>query len=313
MEGSKRIAEHLVATGAYTDLENPVILTDGQLGIYYVNAEKLLEDGGAWKAECEKGSRFAINHALRSTENSRIFNEVIEILTKRMSCLIPVEGDRRVAISGGERRDWLFSGPVADILGYPHISLYKDGMRVERISSSRAIFRVVDELDLEKYSIIHVADLLTEGSSAYKSDGISEKGWIPMLRHRGAHISDLIAVVSRKQGGEERLGEQKVNAHSLVAIDEEFLRAHSTDPERAVTYVNDPTAWSVAYLQENGALAIIDAFDPKKTSKDERSFKFLRRYEKTLREGGKWEELEMAVGERYHFDLNSALDCGAGT
>ena len=38
-----RIAELLVKRQAYTDLSVPTILTSGQLGIYYVNAQFLVD------------------------------------------------------------------------------------------------------------------------------------------------------------------------------------------------------------------------------------------------------------------------------
>ncbi len=49
MESHPRISELLVETGAYSDLSDPVILTSGQLGIYYINTEKLVQDDGEWK------------------------------------------------------------------------------------------------------------------------------------------------------------------------------------------------------------------------------------------------------------------------
>ena len=42
-------AEILKNTGAYSDLEEPVILASGELGIYYINTEKIMPDEGTWK------------------------------------------------------------------------------------------------------------------------------------------------------------------------------------------------------------------------------------------------------------------------
>jgi len=306
-----RIAESLVATNAFRDLEEPVIITSGQLAIYYVTTQNLLEDGGAWEKHADVGVDLA-DHAQKIYEADGRFKEVIDIVTERvserLSFLLGPSPD--AAISGGQRRDWIFSGPVAYLLGLPHVMLYKDGTRAD-ISDLRADIPFVQAVNLSDYGrVVHVADLLTEGSSAYLDTGTIPRGWIPMIRQRQGTIEDLFTIVTRRQGGEERLADQGVKTHSFVAIDADFLRTYSVNPERTLLYLSDPTRWSKDYLSTNGALELVKAFDP--AAKDERGFKFLKRYETTLREAGKWEELEKAVRQRYGVDLKSAFGCGVG-
>jgi len=309
MESHKRISELLLETGAYKDLDKPVILTSGELGIYYVNTEKLAQDNGEFEKYGDS-SQNMIKHAVNMMTAHQTFEEAIDILAEKVRSLIPGEGKTGyVGVSGGQRRDWLFSGPVANKLGLPHLSLYKqeDGKpdvmeivtpegRIDYDSSARGIY------------VVHVVDLITEGSSVYSCKDGKEKGWAPMIRAersgRTGAINDLVAVVTRQQGGEEMLARQYVRVHPFVAIDENFLGKYSKDPERALKYQANPTAWSEDYLSRNGALVLLKSFDPK-GGKLDRAKKFLGRYQDTLVESGRFEELDNAVKQEYGISLNS--------
>lgn len=299
MEGSERISELLVKTGAYTDLDEPVILTSGELGIYYINTEKLLEDNGEWKQFWDD-SNAMVQHAIAMELKNPNFKEVIDIVAQQVDNMLPEKGT--YAISGGQRRDWLFSGPVAARLKLGHVSLYKDG-KIEVIRPADLEYKPTTEItDFSGTTVLHISDLLTKASSAYRTEGGTEKGWIPMLRHNNAEVKDLIAIVTRVQGGEERLREQNVNVHSFVSIDEGFLKKHSTKSERAVEYINNPEAWTEAYLKENGAMALLETFNPR-GGKLERAKAFLDRYGNCLAEKNKYEELDKAAEDIYGFNL----------
>jgi hypothetical protein len=131
-----------------------------------------------------------------------------------------------------------------------------------------------------------------------------------MLRGNNFPIKDLVTVVSRLQGGEERLREQGVNVESKVAIDENFLRNYSKQPEIAVVYNQNPTAWSQDYLRNNGALLFVPDFDPAGKKLD-RAKKFLSRYKSTLDETGKLGELDLAVKIKYGQHLNELVGAAA--
>ena len=161
---------------------------------------------------------------------------------------------------------------------------------------------------LDGYLVIHVADLLTEGSSCYRAEEGEVRGWIPMLGFKRAEVKNLVAVVSREQGGrhigKERLSQIGVNAESLVDIDENFLKRHSGNRERAVEYQRDPEAWSKRYLQEYGCESFLSVFDPAK-GKPDKARAFIKRYADFLREVGRYDELERKVKEAYGVELRS--------
>jgi len=304
MENNKRISELLVETKAYTDLDQPVILTSGALGIYYINTEKLCQDGGEFEKYGEKSGEM-IQHAVRMMKEHPTFEEVIDILAEKVK---EVGAD---TISGGQRRDWIFSGPVAAKLDMPHVSLYKDG-KVELVAAGKgkaADVQSADSYSLDCQNVVHIVDLITEASSCYRKEGDKEKGWIPMLRKEGAYIKDLLAVVTRLQGGEERLASAGVKVTPFVAIDEDFLRIYSKDPERALAYQADPEAWSRNYLRENGALALLPAFNPE-GGKLDRAKKFLDRYRSVLCTTGKIHELDRAVHDKYGKHLEELFKGG---
>ena len=298
MVSNPRISQLLVETQAYRDLPQPVILTSGELGIYYINTEKLVQDGGEWE-KVGDDSRSMIEHAVNMTYEHTSFGEVIGVLAEKVVGLLRDSNlNNSPAISGGQRRDWLFSGPVAFKLGLPHISVYKEG-EIEIVSPG---LEVDYHYSLNGKRAVHISDLLTEGSSCYRVENGEEIGWIPSLRGKGVKVNDLIAVVTRLQGGEEMLGKHRVNVASFVAIDEDFLRQYSKNPERAVAYLKNPREWSEAYLRENGALTLLPNFDPK-GGKLDRVRKFLARYTDVLGQAGRLGELDRATQEKFDCDL----------
>ncbi len=303
---NQRISELLVETGGFRDLNYPVILTSGELGIYFVNAEKLCQDGGEFEIYGDDASMM-IMHAKRMMEQHPTFREVIDIITNYIKNLVnSVDGD--FAISGGQRRDWPFSGPVAHSLRLPHVALYKQVAGQEDLVEMVFHNGDVETVDnLSGLKVIHVADLITEGSSVYREEGSMQKGWAPMTHEKGACIGDLIAVVSRRQGGEEMLYRQGIMAHAFVTIDEDFLRKHSQNPERALAYLEDPSGWSRDYLMREGALSLVDAFNPT-CGKIDRARRFLERYGKVLKETGRLDELDRAVSAKFGKTLDGLIE-----
>ncbi len=302
MKSHPRLSQLLVETGAFKDLETPVILASGQLGIYYVNTEKLAQDGGKFN-EYGDSSKAMIEHAVRMTQEHPTFGEVIDILTHQVKRL--TEQKHSIAISGGQRRDWLFSGPIARNLKIPHISIYKDG-KVEEVLSE-GIIPITSEGPLAYDFIVHVVDLLTEGSSCYSKQGEVESGWIPEIRKRGGKIENLVAVVTRLQKGEENLAAQGVNVHANVAIDEDFLRQHSNNPGRALVYNNSPTEWSQQYLNTHGATALLPFFDPSKADQLKKAKNFMGRYRDYLRGVHQFHPLNDACRTKYGNGVDEIL------
>jgi len=304
MQNNKRICELLVETGAYTDLKDPVILTSGELGIYYINTEKLVQDNGEFNNYGDR-SDLMINHAIKMIVEHPTFNEVIDILSEKTEELLSGKDKEERIISGGQRRDWLFSGPVARNLKLPHLSLYKNG-KMEFLDKYGCIISGdIKDLPMGGFYDVHIVDLITEGSSVYTKKEDKETGWVPMIREKG-EIKDLVAVVTRLQGGEEMLAKQNVAVHSFVAIDEDFINKYSKEPERAIVYMRGPKEWSENYLKKEGALALIKTFDPDGKKLD-RAKKFINRYAGILKDNDRFIELDNAAKGRYNKYLSEII------
>lgn len=286
MSNNQRITELLVETGAYTDLDEPVILTSGELGIYYINTEKLLQDDGEFKRFGDSSVEMIQHAVTMRVINDDRFGDVIVTLANKAEELFPNDA-QKLAISGGQRRDWLFSGPVADWLELPHISLYKDG-RVELVHNDS---RVEDNPNLTGFYVVHVSDLMTTASSLYDM-------WIPNLRSKGVDVKDSVVVVDRLQGGAERIAELGLDSYCMVSIDETFLKGNSKFSDRALAYKADPRAWCKQYIEREGVAHLVLNFDPQE-SKLSRAEKFLEVYDQTLIETGRGMQLENAVQEAY--------------
>lgn len=289
-EDREFISQTLFDVGGYIDLKEPVILTSGELGIYYVNTEKLLGDEGAF-ARYGNNAEAMIHHALAEAGINERFREIVKILAEEVEGLLPDSVQvSKVAISGGQRRDWIFSGPIADFLGYPHVALYKDG-RIED----------VDRILSRGSYVVHISDLLTKGSSAYDPRNDPPTGWVPTLRRADAQVDRLVTVVTRLQGGEGALAKAEVEVTAFVPIDEAFLRAYSSQPDTALAYTRNPQRWSEAYIRDEGVDPFVKAFGPDR--KDDRGYNFLETYADVLRESGRFDELAARVRDEHGVGL----------
>jgi hypothetical protein len=300
---SMGVADLLVGSGAYRDLEEPVIVASGEsLTPFYVNAERLCGDPeiDAYLTAHGNSDAEIIDYARSRERKDAGFAEVVGEIAAVVTGLLA--GVAEPVISGGQRRDWLFSGPVARRLGLRHLSLFKQspGQGPER---DHAVLRSPKGRELASASLagcsaVHVVDMITAASSCHARDPLSgrEVGWVPMIRGRGGEIGELVAVVSRRQGGEENLDRVGVKVRSLAVVDEHFLARHSRAPADAVGYYHDPAAWTRRYLREhgNGLLLGYLVDDPKKLP---RLRKFLVTYRSFLESEGLWEELDRGAAE----------------
>lgn len=305
------ILEQLVRTGAYRDLDEPVILTSGELGIYFINTEKLLEDDGAWQAYADDPMGMAAHMgrvwALRPN--------VKELLDRLLDRVYDVESasDRESALfSGGARRDWPFSTLAALSEGAPHIAWFKEGYGI--LHDGRrfiAELRDAEASPINDSLVLHISDLQTKGSSTYNPATSPPSGWVANVWRHGGTIYDVFTVVDRLQGARAVLerapesgGKNAVNLHALVEIDDDFLLAASLNPARALEYRRDDHAWAENYLREHGTSALVDTFDPA-GGKQERAVKFLKKFESVLAEddGRRYRELRKSVARRFNYDL----------
>lgn len=284
---------YLAESGAFADLDNPEILVSGELSPFYINLLRLLEDGGT--AERRLNADDMIRHACNVARTHGKFGLLIDALTRQVGEAIGL--DENAAISGGERKDWIFSGPVSRRLHLPHITLYKNTKSTGPVEVAWPGCPPDEEDEIDDLTVYHIADLLTKGSSVYRIEEGEHRGWIPMLRGRKARAQSLHAVVDRMQGARERLAAHGIRTASLIDIDEGFFRRNARHPERDIAYWHNSQAWGEEYLREHGALGLAEYFDPNGRKQD-RARRFLDKYASAL-EGGPIEELERAVKKRY--------------
>ena len=313
------ISKHLEETQAFSNKDPPVLITSGQsLTPFFINTEKLCRDENisAFLKENKDNAKGIIEHAIALYEENPDFRQDIEIIADTVKPLLynkPQDDDlHSLAISGGMRRDLIFSGPVANLLDLPHISLYKQEIgqpinddKIEVLFPSGKDERVKDL----PFYVVHISDLLTKGFSCYDIDPETKRrtGWMPMQRQFGAEIYNLVTVVTRQQGGEERLEcEQEIYTTAQVAIDQDFLQKHSSQPEVDIAYVKDERGWTENYLKEHNVDVLVPYFDPN-GGKLTRARRFFDSYKEFLTESGLMPNLEKAVQENYNTSLNEVV------
>jgi orotate phosphoribosyltransferase len=196
----------------------PYWYTSGKLGPIYINTHflcggeevslGLLHDIEAEASRRPIGLPGVIGdklHALMQTDER--YGQLIAQLVERAKDAQSAEGID--VISGGERRDFFFSLPVARALRLPHVSISKNLFAV--YSDAQNAAPATREM-LEGKRALHVADLVTEASSF-------SRAWIPAVERLGARIVSALAVVDRDQGGREALEKAGIPLRALVKVD----------------------------------------------------------------------------------------------
>ena len=212
------ILEALFVTNAIRvcDPEHPFWYTSGTIGPFYINTHFLYKDEmeaarllllieEEAKSDRIAFPEFILEDLLRAYKTSETYRLVIDMIVEEAAKL---DFD---FISGGERRDFFFSILPAYFLKKPHLSIFKD---LQAVYSTEEFKKTVPvyETQLAGKRALHIADLVTEASSYTRA-------WIPVVREFGAVMDDTIAVVNRKQGGEEILAAEGVRLHSFADID----------------------------------------------------------------------------------------------
>lgn len=114
-------------------------------------------------------------------------------------------------ISGGERRDWLFSIPFAHACNLPHLFLFKN----------KSIFCAQPIKAGQK--VLHVSDLINNAASFFDY-------WLPMLEELHLGCSGNLCVNVRGENGLKRLTDAGQKTVALVTIDVDFFRRlHAAD------------------------------------------------------------------------------------
>lgn len=202
---------------------NPFWYTSGKLGPYFINADYLYGS-----ADDSANLLSKIDNLLETTNKeeipSELFNEVMnhyetnEVFKTTIDKAVEyIENNFQVSlidyVSGGERRDWYFSIMIANLLGKPHITIYKD---LSTVVSTCDFEEATTITTLPGKRVLHVADLLNFGSSY-------ERAWVPAINNLGSKINWALSIVDRNPVGSKVLSELEVQSHSLIQLNEELF------------------------------------------------------------------------------------------
>ncbi|MDD2393608.1 MAG: orotate phosphoribosyltransferase [Eubacteriales bacterium] len=207
---NNEIVDFLFRTNAIEVCEpgKPFFYTSGKLGPYYINTHYLYgskQDAQALLDIMDKNSQdHDVLNKLVTDSVMKQYNENIifkSVITKLAEVASEYSFD---LISGGERRDFFFSIPVASILGVPHLSIFKDGSTIYE-----------GDVPLGK-TCLHIADLVTEASSYIRA-------WIPVVNDLKVDMKYSLSVVDRNQGGNKVLCDAGIMFKALAVIEDSFF------------------------------------------------------------------------------------------
>lgn len=224
----------------------PFWYTSGAFGPYYINTHYLM--GGE---DAAKNALLLLDDP--NPDNLMAFYALVakhlredEPYAQLMESLAGKYQDYAL-ISGGARRDFFFSMAIAQILQKPHLALLKEG-RSYWMEQGTCI-----EIPSDKQiagPILHVADLLTAGSSYLRA-------WIPLLKDHGLDLKETLIMVDRDQGGREALREAGVTVHAPMTLDEAFFVQAKTEGylsddqlRRILEFREDPNLYMKNFIQD---------------------------------------------------------------
>lgn len=229
----------------------PFWYTSGKLGPFYINTQFLYGSEAAANGllkTIEKacaGEKLAFYDRVWADISAQlaacpIYAQLIDLLTEAAAKL---DVD---FVSGGERRDFFFSMPVARKLGLGHLSIFKDLSCV--YTDKDGVSMEAAQAGLSGKKSVHIADLITVASSYIRA-------WIPAVESLGAKIAYSLAVVDRDQGGSDILAKAGCPLTTLVTIKPElFAQARRlgrvTDAQVALvnSFIADPDKFMRDFL-----------------------------------------------------------------
>ena len=226
---ANKTTENLFKTNAIrvAPADTPFWYTSGKFGPFYINTHFLIKDEGVAndvlriiEDECatdkEKAPKNIYEVLDRQYNSSETYRDVIDELVDLAS---KYDFD---FISGGERRDFFFSMPVAHLMDKPHLTIYKDMTSTFTDSDFNPL-----NMPITGKTGLHIADLITEASSY-------DRAWVPAIRDVSAVINDTIAVVDRHQNGEAVLRSLGISMQTLTGVDKSLF-----DEAKQKGYIND--------------------------------------------------------------------------
>ena len=229
----------------------PFWYTSGKLGPFYINTQFLYGSEAAANSllktieEACTGEKLAFYDKVWADISAQlascpIYAQLIDLLTEAAAKL---DVD---FVSGGERRDFFFSMPVARKLGLGHLSIFKDLSCV--YTDKDGVSMDAAQAGLAGKKSVHIADLITVASSYIRA-------WIPAVESLGARIAYSLAVVDRNQGGSDILAKAGCPLTTLVTIKPELFEqakalGRVTDAQVALvnSFIADPDRFMHDFL-----------------------------------------------------------------
>ncbi|MDR1059930.1 MAG: orotate phosphoribosyltransferase [Clostridiales bacterium] len=254
----KRIGERITALLLESDAlriapeDRPFWYTSATIGPFYNNTQflfggearanellALIDDAAAAKTG-RLGAQGAISaRILAEYGEGGLFRKAADCMAEYMRARIDMDGID--IISGGERRDWIFSIIAAHLFRKPHLAIFKD-------MSAALGGAPVAPGSLAGKRCLHVSDLVTEASSYTRA-------WAPAVAAAGARLTDSLTVVDRAQGGGAALAALGIRHHALVSMTPELFdrllsegRINGRQRELIRRYMQDPRGAMRAFV-----------------------------------------------------------------
>lgn len=154
-------------------------------------------------------------------------------------------------ISGGERRDWLFSIPLAHALNIKHVFLFKN----------QTTYCAETLKDGER--ALHVADLINNAASYFDL-------WFPILEEAHLNYIGTVCVNIRGTNGLNRLRKHGKKTVTLNNVDQDFFEKSQASGlidadtlNEIKTYFTSSLDWAKHYLMDDVKLFDVKNLDPK--------------------------------------------------
>lgn len=277
-----RLLQRLIETEAIRVRRDPQDLpfwyTSGRPGPFYINVENLVGPSvgdilnritAMLTTDVDGTARSA---AIWSTINSEVerdtrYQEVMTLLTdfyRTLDINIPT------VISGGERRDWFFSIPLARALKLPHLFLFKDGGQHLVDADGRP------GGDMRRGTrVLHVSDIVNTSASYFRY-------WLPTLHRLEAVCDETLTVAVRATEGVNKLEDAGVRVLTPVHFEATVLRQAAQlglisefSRDEILLYFDSPKQWTRQLLHESGAI-ILDHFPTLDDLKRKRACAFIK-------------------------------------
>lgn len=275
----EHLAHNLFQTEALkmADPDQPFWYTSGKLGPFFINTHFLFgsaAEAGVLLQKIEEYCQEPETMTLKVTalcleqyEQEPVYRSVIDAAVEAFA---PLAADTDF-ISGGERRDFFFSLPVAAILNKPHLSCFKDGrtfyaepgqQATEIPVSECSVLKeqqdacsgregVYESTSLQGHHALHIADIITVASSFFRN-------WIPQIEGTGARLKHVAAILDRGQGGRERLAAVGATLTVLGTTDTAFFNGavergqiSSRQAELCLAFLSDPDRYMADFLRDH--------------------------------------------------------------